>query len=108
MCENCSNSMKLCLFKRTKDILPWRCINKKCIKYKCYISVRENSFFENFDADIRFIFQVLLKYNTRTHIFCIFTHFGPKKSTIIRIIAKINTLIPEPDFIMNKLGVQSA
>ncbi|KAG0437035.1 hypothetical protein DMUE_3914, partial [Dictyocoela muelleri] len=79
-------------------------MDKKYIKYKCYKSVRENCFFENFDVDIRFIFQVLLKYITRTPIYSIFAHFGRKKSTIMKIIAKINSLIPEPDFSMNKLG----
>ncbi|KCZ80322.1 hypothetical protein H312_02290, partial [Anncaliia algerae PRA339] len=69
-----------------------------------YFSIRINSFFENFSADLGFIIRVIIKYLTRQQIFSILEYFRVNKSLIYKIINKFLFLIPITDDSNNNLG----
>ncbi|MEG0664137.1 MAG: hypothetical protein RR483_03450, partial [Clostridia bacterium] len=47
-CNKCNIGCKLVTFNRAIDGYAWRCMNKKCNKYKAYYSIRVGSFFNSF------------------------------------------------------------
>lgn len=52
-CSICSYPMNFVLYKRSIDQYSWRCMTKTCRDYKKYMSIRNNSFFEQFRIDIK-------------------------------------------------------
>jgi transposase-like protein len=72
------------------DGYAWRCKNSSCINYRKRISVRKNSFFQDFTTSLKSILKLLLKWST-----------GQQRSTIVSCldisaptqIKKMNKLI---------------
>ena len=65
LCESCVNPLKLVKYKRSIDEVAWRCMNSKCLKYKTYFSIRDMSFFQDFNVSLALILRVLCKYGSR-------------------------------------------
>lgn len=103
-CSFCGVFMNLRLYAKNKDKYAWRCCNSLCSYHNEYFSIRINSFFEGFKSDIRFIFQVLIKYLTRTQTFAIVDFFRRDKAIIFKIISEFKSRIPAFNYEENKLG----
>jgi len=78
--------------------------NKFCIENGSYTSVRKGSFFEGFNIKISMIMKIMIKKACREQLTTINNLFPQRKRTILRIINKFNTLIPNVDFSDYKLG----
>ncbi|KCZ76524.1 hypothetical protein H311_02473 [Anncaliia algerae PRA109] len=103
-CSFCNSFMNLTKYKKNKDGVAWRCNTASCNYYQEYFSIRINSFFENFSADLGFIIRVIIKYLTKQQIFSILDYFRVNKSLIYKIINKFKLLIPTTDYSNNILG----
>ncbi|KCZ80385.1 hypothetical protein H312_02211, partial [Anncaliia algerae PRA339] len=96
ICKECKASTKFNSHKRSFDNYAWRCINKKCKKFKAYFNIRADSFFK----DIKIHFKVHLFFS----IVKIKTSLDISGNTVDKIIKKLIHKIPEQDFRNNKLG----
>ncbi|KAG0437724.1 hypothetical protein DMUE_3528 [Dictyocoela muelleri] len=103
-CLKCNHSCSLRCYKRNSDLYAWRCLNKNCINYKKYISIRVNSFFENLNLPLKEIFKIVLCYIARMPRYSIINFFNFSKKTILKTIDKIIDRIPDPDFSSDKMG----
>ncbi|KAG0430428.1 hypothetical protein DMUE_5661 [Dictyocoela muelleri] len=103
-CSKCHKSCVLRQYKRNIDFHDWRCMNKTCINYKKYFSIRKNSFFEDLNIPIRQIFKIVLCYISRMPRYSITNYFNYDRKTVEKIINKIVNRIPDPDFSSNKMG----
>ncbi|KAG0436455.1 hypothetical protein DMUE_4215 [Dictyocoela muelleri] len=81
-----------------------KCMNRSCASYKKYKSIRKNSFFNDFDCDLRFIFKEFIMYAAMMPIFSIKNYLRRGRRIIERIIKCLVNFILEPDYSDNKLG----
>ncbi|KCZ75824.1 hypothetical protein H311_03189 [Anncaliia algerae PRA109] len=104
LCSFCTNALKLVTFTRSPDNYAWRCLNKICIYYKKYISIRKFSFFDNIKIKLKDIMLILLKYSCKNQRFQILLGLDHCSKTIHKIKKKLVERIPVTDFHDNKLG----
>lgn len=104
LCESCVNPLKLVKYKRSIDEVAWRCMNSKCLKYKTYFSIRDMSFFQDFNVSLALILRVLCKYASRQPMHSIKLSLDTNKNTVEKILIKLKERIPTVDFSNNKLG----
>ena len=103
-CLCCSGFNKLVPYKKSPDAFAWRCYSVACPKYKEYISVRKDSFFEHLGGSLVQIMKIIIKYATRTPRFSIIDAITMKKKFVLKVIDKLILLMPVTDFCNNKLG----
>lgn len=104
-CSSCQTPMKLSSYLKNDDLRAWRCINNKCIFYKRYFSIRNDTFFDGFRLPLLVIIKVLIKYASKTGRRSIIEHFKEfDKEAIYKIIKKLTSKIPSPNFSDCKLG----
>jgi hypothetical protein len=71
---------------------------------KVLYSIREKSFFENFNTSIVDILRVIVKYATKSPRYSIIEGSDISKQTISKIINKLVSMMKPPDYLTNKLG----
>lgn len=103
-CDCCNQFMKLTKYKRSIDGYAWRCYASKCTFYLCYKSARKESFFENLNISLSYIFRVICKYAAMNQKYQIDKGLNVSLKTIDKIINKLIFLMPKPDFSNDKLG----
>ncbi len=97
--------MNLVDYKRNMDKFAWRCMNSKCGDYKKYFSIRDNSFFSDMKIDFVIIFRIIGKYLCKLPQNCIINSIeSVYRSTIQKLVKKLVSTIPKPDFTERKLG----
>ena len=52
-CEGCNEILKEVAYKRNVDEKAFRCYKKQCLYFLKYISIRKNSFFEDYNISLR-------------------------------------------------------
>jgi transposase-like protein len=105
ICNKCQISMNFTTYKRNKDGYAWRCMNKKCTNYKKYLSIRLNSFFENFKIEIKVVLQIIIRYASKTSRNSMTRYFGQlNKNYVTKVIKNLIDRMPHPDYTDNKLG----
>ncbi|KCZ80230.1 hypothetical protein H312_02380 [Anncaliia algerae PRA339] len=104
ICKECKVYTKFYSHKRSFDNYAWRCMNKKCRKYKAYFNIRTDSFFEGIKIHFKDILRVILKYACSLQSFMIKKSLDISGNTVDKIIKKLIHKIPEQDFRNNKLG----
>lgn len=105
ICQNCLSYMKLSVYKRNKDGLAWRCLTRSCISYSKYISVRIGSFFEGLNIEIPVILKIISKYCIMQPLHSIIRSTSTiSGNSVSKIINKLLSRLPPPNFNDNKLG----
>lgn len=104
LCSECNVLCSFVPYKRSIDGFSWRCMKSTCKNYKNYVSIRINSFFLNFNIDMKRILSVILKYSVRQPLYSIILSVDISEFTIKRIINQLTNLIAPPDFSNSKLG----
>lgn len=103
-CESCGTSMNINSYKKNREGVAWRCINRNCKKFKIYISIRTGTFFQHFHTEIAMVLRIIGKWvlnNTRASI-TESTNVSDK--TVKSIIDELVKRIPNIDFSRDKLG----
>lgn len=104
-CLCCNQPQKLVKHTRTIDFYAWRCMTRTCTAYKTCKSVRSCSFFDGFRVDLKIIIRIISKYCSRQPLYSIKNAIdGVSKCVVEKVIAKLVSYMPEPDFSENKLG----
>ncbi|KAG0420036.1 hypothetical protein EQH57_0322 [Dictyocoela roeselum] len=103
-CDSCKRSCFLRKYTRSIDSFAWRCLNSKCLQYKKYISLRKNSFYEDFNLSFRDIFLIILFFISRVPRFSMINYLKINKNTILKVVNKIIEKMPDPNFYFDKLG----
>lgn len=103
-CLKCSHLMKIAPYKKNIDCEAWRCCNRQCPNFLNYSSIRKESKLENFRISLRDIIKILIHFAAKTQVskitdFCTVGRQGVKNVTKF-----LKTLIPAPNFEVNKLG----
>lgn len=89
ICSKCVQPLKLCLAKRSKDLLAWRCSNSKCLNRNIYISVRKDSFFENTHASLKEYMKAIYFWSKGTISANILKHVKIRRSALLKLTNKL-------------------
>lgn len=103
-CSSCNNHMALVNYTKAIDVVAWRCMQKTCLKYKFYKSVRTSSFFEQFRIELSLILRIVIKYGVRQSLYSIKSSLDCCANTVNSILTALKIKIPKPNFSKNKLG----
>ncbi|KAG0438941.1 hypothetical protein DMUE_2776, partial [Dictyocoela muelleri] len=58
-CDECNNLLHQVKYKRNKDGYAFKCNRSTCSKYQVYISIRKNSFFNDFKLDLKILLKII-------------------------------------------------
>lgn len=106
-CLQCFKFMSMTKYKRSTDGFAWKCNNRACVSFGKYISVRTDSFFEDFNISFGYIFRIICKYSSCSQIHTITKSLDVSENVISKVIAKLISRMKEPDFKLDKLGAGS-
>lgn len=104
-CASCNILMHHVIYSKTIDGVAFRCMNKNCIKYKSYYSIRMGTFFEGFKVSLNKCLYIMYKWSNDELQSSINTDTGICKPTIKNFYAKMRSMCKNY-FIINpiKLG----
>lgn len=104
-CEGtCGCPLKYTKCKNYSDFFCWRCVSVDCSAYQKRISIRKNSFFEDFNCEIKTILKVLLRWSIKQSQVSILKSISISKPTFRKILGKLNILMQEANLKEKKLG----
>ncbi|KCZ77497.1 hypothetical protein H311_01493 [Anncaliia algerae PRA109] len=103
-CERCNRQTKFSKYKKSIDEHAWRCMNIKCKSYKKYFLIRNNSFFHNLRISLKDILKIIIRYSCKQQLCSLNESLDLSKKTILKILKKVISLIPDPNFSKNKIG----
>lgn len=84
-CKCCGFDLKLCVTRRNKEGVAWRCSNNICSMYNVWVSTRENSFFENTTASLKEYLKALYFWGSGAKLSDIKKHCVLSKSVLIKL-----------------------
>lgn len=83
-CISCGIQMDECVRKNI-DMCAFRCMNKRCLKYKQYKSIRTNSFLSKYSCDLRKFIHFIYKFSKESKQSEIIEEVGISESLIYKI-----------------------
>lgn len=103
-CDSCGRALLLKNYKKIKDGISWQCINSHCDKYRKMISIRKNSFFENFNLSILTIIKIFIRWACDQPQYSIIQNLEINTRTYKKIILKFMEVVDSYDSNDDKLG----
>lgn len=91
-CEACNLSMTMKKYARNKDGYAFRCMNKECTDYKNYVTIRRNSFFDNFTIPINVVLKLIWRWGGTETQKNILRDINVTKNTIIKLFEEMRWL----------------
>lgn len=64
-CEFCQNDLALVKTSRSIDGFSWRCFKKSCKNYGNYLSIRKNSFLENYNIKLKYLLLIIYYWSNK-------------------------------------------
>lgn len=103
-CEGCGISMSINKYSKVNIGYAWRCANRTCLRFKTYVSIFKNSFFNDLNVDLRVSLGIIAKYALKIPRHCVVESLQISCNTVNKVIEKVISLIPATDFSSDKLG----
>lgn len=89
ICSCCFNQHQLKKYLRNSDGVAWRCMTRPCINYKKYVSIRNNSFFENYSSSLNHLFSIIWKWGLEISQSNIMKEIPVARRLIVEIFKKL-------------------
>ena len=94
ICESCHDPMALYERQDTLDHSAWRCTTTTCPKYQTHKSIREGSFFENFNkTDLKDILTTIFCFSQEKQINTVVSDFGISRYLVMKIYSELRHAI---------------
>ncbi len=109
VCIGCGKNMSLVNHVSSCDGCCWRCLTRGCEKERNKISIRKDSFFENFRISLVDIFTVAFCWSQDKSILDVGRDFTINKKTTIKIYSMLRTMagncVDNEEFMLGGQGV---
>ena len=103
-CDSCGRALFQKNYKKIQDGISWQCNNPHCDRYRKMVSIRKNSFFNNFNVSLLTIIKILIRWACNQPQHSIIQNLGINSRTYKKIIRKFMELVDFYDLKENKLG----
>ncbi|KCZ77812.1 hypothetical protein H311_01171, partial [Anncaliia algerae PRA109] len=103
-CLFCNEFMLLKTYDKKKGTKCWRCFNRLCDKYLNRVSLLKDSFFENFNVPVIYVFEILIRWFNGVTRQSIYNDLRIDHKTINKVINSFLERCGSFDFTEDKLG----